>query len=122
MGSAGTETDGDEGGQQKGEHCSGWFVRHRIALLQHPGTEIRSVTGQDALDNSTQQEVIEVTKQLVQMIEKSSSIVDFFNRESEIKRVKRDVRRTLIQSSFRDRGLIGTITDEFIELARGKFE
>ena len=122
MGSAGTETDGDEGGQQKGEHCSGWFVRHRIALLQHPGTEIRSVTGQDALDNSTQQEVIEVTKQLVQMIEKSSSIVDFFNRESEIKRVKRDVRRTLIQSSFGDRGLIGTITDEFIELARGKFE
>jgi len=66
--------------------------------------------------------VIEVTKQLVQMIEKSSSIVDFFNRESEIKRVKRDVRRTLIQSSFRDRGLIGTLTDEFIELARGKFE
>ena len=66
--------------------------------------------------------MIEVTKQLVQMIEKSSSIVDFFNRESEIKRVKRDVRRTLIQSSFGDRGLIGTLTDEFIELARGKFE
>ena len=63
-----------------------------------------------------------MTKQLVQMIEKSSSIVDFFNRESEIKRGKRDVRRTLIQSSFGDRGLIGTITDEFIELARGKFE
>ena len=63
-----------------------------------------------------------MTKQLVQMIEKSSSIVDFFNRESEIKRVKRDVRITLIQSSFRDRGLIGTLTDEFIELARGKFE
>ena len=63
-----------------------------------------------------------MTKQLAQMIEKSSSIVDFFNRESEIKRVKRDVRRTLIQSSFRDRGLIGTLTDEFIELARGKFE
>ena len=63
-----------------------------------------------------------MTKQLVQMIEKSSSIVDFFNRESEIKRVKRDVRRTLIQSSFKDRGLIGTIADEFIELAKGKFE
>ena len=118
-GSAGTETDGDEGGQQKEEHCSGRFVHHRIALPQHPGTEIRSVTGQDALDNSTQQEVIEVTKQLVQMIEKASSIVDFFNRENE---VKRDVRRTLIQSSFRDRGLIGAITDEFIELARVKFE
>jgi len=63
-----------------------------------------------------------VTKQLVQMIEKASSIVDFFNRENEIKRVKRDVRRTLIQSSFRDRSLIGAITDEFIELARVKFE
>jgi len=60
-----------------------------------------------------------VTKQLVQMIEKASSIVDFFNRENE---VKRDVRRTLIQSSFRDKGLIGAITDEFIELARVKFE
>lgn len=60
-----------------------------------------------------------MTKQLVQMIEKASSIVDFFNRENE---VKRDVRRTLIQSSFRDRGLIGAITDEFIELARVKFE
>ena len=56
---------------------------------------------------------------MVQMIEKASSIVDFFNRENE---VKRDVRRTLIQSSFRDRGLIGAITDEFIELARVKFE
>jgi len=88
-------------------------------ILEH---EIKNITGQDALDDSTQEEVIEVVKKLVQMMEDASSIVDFFNKEDEIRSARRDIRRTIMMTSFEDENLRKIIMDEFMELAKVKFQ
>ncbi|MDP7280914.1 MAG: DUF3387 domain-containing protein, partial [Candidatus Poribacteria bacterium] len=78
-------------------------------------------TGQQQLDDQTQQQVVDLVQELVQMIETACTMVDFFNKDNEVKRVRRDIRRTLMQSGFRDRNLIGTVTDAFMQLAKVKF-
>ena len=85
-------------------------------------TIIKNITGQDALDDSTQEEVIEVVKKLVQMMEDASSMVDFFNKEDEIRNVRREIRRTIMMTSFDDENLRKIIMEEFMELAKVKFQ
>ena len=88
-------------------------------VLEH---EIKNIRGQDALDDSTQEEVIEVVKKLVQMMEDASSMVDFFNKEDEIRNVRREIRRTIMLTSFDDENLRKIIMEEFMELAKVKFQ
>ena len=76
---------------------------------------------QPQLDDQTQQQVIDLIQELVPMIQTACSMVDFFNKDNEIKRVQRDIGRSLKLNGFRDPKLITTVTTEFIELAKVKF-
>ena len=66
--------------------------------------------------------MIEVVKKLVQMMEDASSMVDFFNKEDEIRNVRREIRRTIMMTSFDDENLRKIIMEEFMELAKVKFQ
>ena len=61
-------------------------------------------------------------KKLVQMMEDASSMVDFFNKEDEIRNVRREIRRTIMMTSFDDENLRKIIMEEFMELAKVKFQ
>jgi type I restriction enzyme R subunit len=63
-----------------------------------------------------------VVKKLVQMMEDASSMVDFFNKEDEIRNVRREIRRTIMLTSFDDENLRKIIMEEFMELAKVKFQ
>ena len=78
-------------------------------------------TGQQQLDDKTQQQVVDLVQELVQMIETACTMVDFFNKDNEVKRVRREIRRTLMQNGFRDKNLIGIVTEAFMQLAKVKF-
>ena len=84
-------------------------------------SEITRQTGDDTLDESTNEEVIEVTKKLVEMMEDASSVVDFFNKQDEIRRVQRNIKRTIDQTSFNSESLRREIMNRFMETARVKF-
>ena len=59
---------------------------------------------------------------MVQMMEDASSMVDFFNKEDEIRNVRREIRRTIMLTSFDDENLRKIIMEEFMELAKVKFQ
>ena len=59
---------------------------------------------------------------MVQMMEDASSMVDFFNKEDEIRNVRREIRRTIMMTSFDDENLRKIIMEEFMELAKVKFQ
>jgi type I restriction enzyme R subunit len=82
---------------------------------------VSTSTDQPQLDEQTQQQVIDLVEELVPMIETACSMVDFFNKDNEIKRVQRDIGRSLKLNGFRDDKLIRTVTNQFIELAKVKF-
>jgi type I restriction enzyme M protein len=62
-----------------------------------------------------------VIHSLVQMMDEVTAIVGFFEKWDEVKRVKRDIKRTVIEE-FDDFDLVKPVTDRFMELAEVKFK
>ena len=68
-----------------------------------------------------QEKVKFVIHLLVQMMDEATAIVGFFEKWDEVKRVKRDIKRTVIEE-FDDSDLVKPVTDRFMELAEVKFK
>jgi type I restriction enzyme R subunit len=84
--------------------------------------EVTKQTGEDVVDESTHQRIIEVIKTLVQMMEEATLIVDFFKKQDEVKRVRKNIKRAILEEDFGSKELIDAISDRFMELARVKFK
>ena len=56
---------------------------------------------------------------LVQMLDESSQIVDFFDKWDEQRRVKRDIKRVII-ANFSE-SMVKPVSERFMELAKVKF-
>jgi hypothetical protein len=63
----------------------------------------------------------QVTKDLVDMLDEATEIVDFFKKQDEIKAVKLKIKRQLVETSFDDADLRKAVMDRFMELAKVKF-
>ncbi|WP_339868895.1 type I restriction endonuclease subunit R [Pseudohongiella nitratireducens] len=62
-----------------------------------------------------------ITQGLVSLFEEATHIVDFFAKPDEVKRLRKAVKRTLIEHHMDDRAVINSVQDRFLELARKKF-
>ena len=83
--------------------------------------EVVRIQGDEALSEARHDEIIAITKQLVQMLDEATNIVDFFRKQDEIKRVQREIKRTLVASNFDQTEIINQVKDRFMELAKVKF-
>ena len=57
---------------------------------------------------------------LAAKLEEESKIVDFFDKWDEEKRIKREIKRTIIEHF--DESLVKPVTERFMELAKAKFK
>ena len=48
--------------------------------------------------------------------------MDFFKKQDEVKRVKKNIKRRIVDCSFDDAGLRTAVMDRFMELASVKFK
>lgn len=64
---------------------------------------------------------VAVTKDLVDMLDEATEIVDFFKKQDEIKAVKKKIKRELLETSFDDEDLRKVVMDRFMQLAKVKF-
>jgi type I restriction enzyme R subunit len=93
------------------------FAFHNILVA-----EVSRVQGEDALSESTLDEIKVVTKSLVEMLDEATNIVDFFKRQDEMRRVRNNIKRTIVKTSFDDVALRQVVMDRFMELAKVKFK
>ena len=93
------------------------YAFHNILMA-----EVARVTGNESLDEATHDEVINVTKDLVDMLDEATGIVDFFKKQDEVKRMKKNIKRRIVDSSFDDPEIRTVVMDRFMELARVKFD
>jgi len=93
------------------------FAFHNILVA-----EVTRITGNESLDETKQDEIIQVTKALVLMMDEATNIVDFFKKPDEVKRVKKEIKRTIVDSSFDDEELRRVVMDRFMDLAKVKFK
>ncbi|WP_293931776.1 type I restriction endonuclease subunit R [Iodobacter sp.] len=93
------------------------FAFHNILMA-----EVARITGNESLNEALHDEVIQVTKALVAMMDEATCIVDFFKKPDEIKRMQKNIKRTIVEASFDDEALRRVVMDRFMELAKVKFK
>ena len=83
--------------------------------------EVTNVSDGDVIAESTHDEIKAVTQALVIMLDEATEIVDFFNKQDEIKRMKKEIKRAVLDQPFGDKALVTVLQDRFMDLAKTKF-
>jgi len=84
--------------------------------------EIIRITSNESIAEATHDEVIQVVKDLVDMLDEATAIINFFDKHDEIKSVKRNIKRRILDTSFDDAELRKVVMERFMELAKVKFK
>ena len=93
-----------------------------LAFYNILNVEIIRISGNESIDEATDDEVIQVVKDLVGMLNGATAIVNFFDKHDEIKSVKRNIKRRILDTSFDDAELRKVVMERFMELAKVKFK
>lgn len=83
--------------------------------------EVTQLTGDETVSDTIHDEIKTTTQALVAVFEEATQIVDFFSKPDEIKRLKKEIKRAVLDCSFNDKDLVTVLQDRFMELARTKF-
>ena len=61
-----------------------------------------------------------VVRELVEMMDEATEIVDFFQKNDEQRRMKKEIKRAIVDQF--PKKLVKPVTDDFMELAKQKFQ
>ncbi|WP_417521971.1 type I restriction endonuclease subunit R [Marinobacter sp.] len=84
--------------------------------------EVTSHAGEDAISEAVHDEIKATSQDLVSMFDEATQIVDFFSKPDEVKRMKKEVKRAVLDCSFGEKALVNVVQDRFMELAKNKFK
>jgi type I restriction enzyme R subunit len=83
--------------------------------------EVTAIQGNDVVDAVTFDEIKSTTQTLVDTFNEATQIVDFFNKLDEVKRMKKEIKRAILDQSFSNPGLVKVVQERFMELGKTKF-
>nr|WP_298377967.1 type I restriction endonuclease subunit R [uncultured Halomonas sp.] len=84
--------------------------------------EVTSHAGEDAINEAVHDEIKATSQDLVSMFDEATQIVDFFSKPDEVKRMKKEIKRAVLDCSFGEKALVNVVQDRFMELAKNKFK
>jgi len=82
---------------------------------------ITQASGEEAMDEHTHQQVLELTKELVAEFQEATRIVGFFDKWDEVLRIKRQIKRSILDQPFGDKALVDAVTEKFMDLGKRHF-
>ena len=82
--------------------------------------ELTKLQGEDSIDEAIVEKVKTVVRELVEMMDEATEIVDFFQKNDEQRRMKKEIKRAIVDQF--PKKLVKPVTDGFMELARVKFQ
>jgi len=80
---------------------------------------VSELGGEEKIDETKSQQAKDVVKSLVTTLDEVTKIVDFFDKWDEQKRIKRDIKRIVIDKF--DESLVKPVSERLMELAKVKF-
>lgn len=92
------------------------FAFHGVLLA-----ELAKATGDEALDEHTHEQVLALTRELVREFEQATQIVGFFDKWEEVTRIKRQIKRAILDQPFGNKALVDAVTQRFLELGKRHF-
>lgn len=84
--------------------------------------EITRASGDMSMDEETKDRVLDLTKELVAEFQQATQIAGFFQKEDEIKSVRKKIRRAIIDQPFSSKELIQAVSERFLELGKVRFK
>jgi type I restriction enzyme R subunit len=83
--------------------------------------EVTAIQGSDVVDAVTFDEIKFTTQTLVDTFNEATQIVDFFSKLDEVKRMKKEIKRAILDQSFGDPRLVKVVQERFMKLGENKF-
>jgi type I restriction enzyme R subunit len=90
-------------------------------ILMAEVSQVAEAKGDYVVNDSTMSEVKATTQTLVNTFDEATEIVDFFNKQDEVKRMKKEIKRTVLDQSFGEPSLVKVVQERFMELGKTKF-
>ncbi len=84
--------------------------------------EVTEAVGDGAMDEETHQQVLDLTKELVAEFQEATQIVGFFQKDDEMRTIKRQIKRSILERPFGSKDLVAEVTDRFMDLAKVRFK
>ena len=72
-------------------------------------------------EDNAHKEAKKFSIKIIQFLNEASQIVDFFNKPDEIRRLKREIKNTLMEMPHANEELVREVTDSFMDLAEHRF-
>ena len=83
--------------------------------------EITKASGDETMDEETHLRVLDLTKELVTEFREATQIIGFFDKWDEIARIKRQIKRSILDQPFGDKALVDAVTERFMDLGKRHF-
>jgi type I restriction enzyme R subunit len=83
--------------------------------------EVTAHNGEETVSEAVHDEIKTTSQELVGMFDEATQIVDFFNKLDEVKRMKKEIKRAILDTSFGEKSMVTVVQDRFLELAKTKF-
>jgi type I restriction enzyme R subunit len=90
-------------------------------ILTAEVSNVAESKGDYVVDDAVMEEVKSTTQTLVNTFDEATEIVDFFNKQDEVKRMKKEIKRAIIDQSFGEPSLVKVVQERFMELGKTKF-
>ena len=72
-------------------------------------------------EDNAHKEAKKFSIKIIKFLNEASQIVDFFNKPDEIRRLKREIKNTLMEMPHANEELVKEVTDSFMDLAEHRF-
>lgn len=83
--------------------------------------EVANHTGDETISEAVHDEIKATSQGLVSMFDEATQIVDFFAKPDEVKRMKKEIKRAILECSYSDKSIVNVVQDRFMELAQTRF-
>ena len=83
--------------------------------------EVANHSGDETISEAVHDEIKATSQSLVSMFDEATQIVDFFAKPDEVKRMKKEIKRAILDCSYSDAKLVKVVQDRFMELAQTRF-
>ena len=90
-------------------------------ILTAEVSNVAESKGDYVVDDAVMEEVKSTTQTLVNTFDEATEIVDFFNKQDEVKRMKKEIKRAIIDQSFGEPSLVKVVQERFMDLGKKKF-
>ncbi len=83
--------------------------------------EVANHSGDETISEAVHDEIKATSQSLVSMFDEATQVVDFFAKPDEVKRMKKEIKRAILECSYSDAKLVKVVQDRFMELAETRF-